>query len=145
MIVYLDASALVKRYLQGVERGEVETLIRQARIVGTALLSRAEVVAALAKAARMQVVKPDDAAQAVKEFRTDWPALFRLRLDETIMAEADSLAWTYGLRGFDAVHLATARAWRDALAEAIVFATYDKHLGQAAQLIGLDAWPPERA
>lgn len=143
MIVYLDASALVKRYLQEIGTDEVEALIGEAEITGTALISRAEVVAALGKAARMSLVKKDEAARAVQAFRTDWPALYRLRLDEATIAQADSLAWTHGLRGFDAVHLAAAQAWRDALGEAIVFATYDKQLWQAAHQVGLSAWPPD--
>ncbi|MGQ0601063.1 MAG: type II toxin-antitoxin system VapC family toxin [Anaerolineales bacterium] len=143
MIVYLDASALVKRYLQETGTEEVEALIDDAQITGTALISRAEVVAALGKAARMSLVKQDEAARAVQAFRTDWPALFRLRLDEATIAQADNLAWTHGLRGFDAVHLAAAQTWQDALTETIVFATYDKQLWHAAQQIGLNAWPPD--
>lgn len=143
MIVYLDASALVKRYLQETGTEEVEALIAEAEITGTALISRAEVVAALGKAARLSLVKKDEAAQAARAFRMDWPALYRLRLDEATIAQADSLAWTHGLRGFDAVHLAAAQAWRDALAEMIVFATYDKQLWHAAYQVGLSAWPPD--
>jgi predicted nucleic acid-binding protein len=47
MIAYLDASALVERYVA--ERGstEVATLLREAEAVGTALITLAEVGAAL--------------------------------------------------------------------------------------------------
>jgi hypothetical protein len=37
----------------------------------------------------------------------------------------------------DAIHLATALAWRDARTEALVLATHDKVLGTAAQAMGL--------
>lgn len=145
MMVYLDASALVKRYLQEVGTAEVEALIDEAQLTATSLISRAEVVAALSKAARMNLVTKEEAAHAAQQFRADWPALFRLRLDETTLAQADSLAWNYGLRGFDAIHLATAQIWQEALNEAVVFATYDKQLWQAAQQISLQAWPPNFA
>ena len=59
MIVYLDASALVKRYVA--ERGSRETgdLTASADVVATSLVSRAEVAAALAKAVRLGVIEPE--------------------------------------------------------------------------------------
>jgi predicted nucleic acid-binding protein len=42
VIVYLDASALVKRYVAESGSAEVEALIGEAQAVGTAVLSRAE-------------------------------------------------------------------------------------------------------
>ena len=56
MILYLDASALVKRYVK--ERGsqEVIALTAAAGAVATSLVSRAEVAAALARAVRLGVL-----------------------------------------------------------------------------------------
>ena len=52
MILYLDASALVKRYVAEPGSAEVSEAISRAEAIGTALISRAEVAAALAKAVR---------------------------------------------------------------------------------------------
>jgi predicted nucleic acid-binding protein len=60
VIVYLDASALVKRYVAETGSAEVEALIGAARATGTGVLSRAEVAAALAKAARVGLVTTYD-------------------------------------------------------------------------------------
>lgn len=54
---------------------------------------------------------------------------------------ADHLAWEHGLRGYDAVHLAAALPWHEALGESVTVATYDKQLWQAAQSTGLVVWP----
>ena len=81
------------------------------------------------------------AEAALAGFRRHWLSLFRVRVDETTMARADALAWELGLRGYDAVHLASALAWREAIAESPVFATFDKALGKAARAQGLDVWP----
>ena len=56
MIAYLDASALVKRYI--VEGGSNETiaLTAEAEMTATSIVSRAEVAAALAKAVRTGLV-----------------------------------------------------------------------------------------
>lgn len=48
MIVYLDASALVKRYVTERGSGQVHSLIESADAMGTGMVTRAEVVAAAA-------------------------------------------------------------------------------------------------
>jgi predicted nucleic acid-binding protein len=59
VIVYADASAMVKRYL--VERGSRETIAFMARseMIATSVVSRAEVAAGLAKAVRTRLVTQD--------------------------------------------------------------------------------------
>jgi len=141
MIAYLDASALVKRYLA--ERGsqEVKALIAQAEALGTSLISRAEVSAAVAKAIRTHALTTSQAEAAVQLFRTDWPDLARIQLTEMTLARADTLAWEHGLRGYDAVHLASALLWQEVLGKTITFATFDRNLWQAASRTGCLAWP----
>ena len=65
----------------------------------------------------------------------------RLQLTEAILAQAGTLAWDYGLRGVDAVHLAAARLWQSSLAEPVTLATYVRQLWQAGDAAGLVAWP----
>ena len=141
MIVYLDASALVKRYVAEAGSADVAALISAARAVGTAVVSRAEVAAALAKAARIGLVTGEAGAKALEAFNGDWEHLIRLQLTEPLAARAASLAWQHGLRGYDAVHLATALFWCETLGEAVVVATYDRELWRGAQASGLTPWP----
>jgi len=140
MIVYLDASALVKRYIAEAGSAEVGGLIAGADVVGTAVITRAEVAAALAKAARLGTLRRDEAEAALQVFRAEWPHLVRLQLTEVIAAQADALAWAHDLRGYDAVHLATARFWQDWLGEPLTLATFDRQLWHAAGPAGLTAW-----
>jgi predicted nucleic acid-binding protein len=51
VIIHIDASALVKRYVLEAGTSEVETLLATADLAGAALISRAEVSAAICKAA----------------------------------------------------------------------------------------------
>ena len=141
MIVYLDASALVKRYVAETGSAEVGALIREAQAIGTAVVSRAEVAAALAKAARVGLVTREAARKALQAFTVDWEHLIRLQLGEPLAARAAALAWEHGLRGYDAVHLATALAWGEALGEAVTVATYDRELWRASQASGMSPWP----
>ncbi|MBN1583849.1 MAG: type II toxin-antitoxin system VapC family toxin [Anaerolineae bacterium] len=143
MIVYLDASALVKRYVFEAGSTQINHLLERADVVGTAAISRAQVAAALAKAARMGVVDRNEAEAALQVFRAEWVNLVRLQLTEAILTQADTLAWEHGLRGYDAVHLATARFWQSSLGEPVTLATYDRQLWQAGEAVGLAVWPTE--
>ena len=141
MIVYLDASALVKRYVAEAGSVEVASLIREAQVIGTAVVSRAEVAAALAKAARVGLVTREAALTALRAFNADWEHLIRIQFGEPLAARAGALAWEHGLRGYDAVHLATALFWRETLGDAITVATYDRELWRGVQASGLSPWP----
>ena len=141
MIAYLDASALVKRYVAEEGSTEVQKLIGQAAAVGTAIISRAEVAAALAKAVRMKLLPQDEAALALQTFCAEWETLVRLQMTEMLVARAASLAWDHGLRGYDAAHLAAALLWQDMLGESVTVACYDRKLWEAAKTTGLVAWP----
>ena len=143
LIVYLDASALVKRYVAEAGSADVSALIDAALSAGTAIVSRAEVTAALARAARMKIVTRADAAAALEAFDADWESLVRLQLGEPLMARAARLAWQQGLRGYDATHLAAAHFWQDVMGEAVTLATYDRQLWDAAKATGLAAWPAQ--
>ncbi len=141
MILYLDASASVKRYVAEPGSAAVESLIGGAQAVGTGVLSRAEVAAALAKAARAGLVTRESAAKALQAFNADWEHMIRLQVSEPLVARAASLAWEHGLRGCDAVHLATALVWREMLGGPVSVATYDRELWRSAQASGLSVWP----
>ena len=141
MTLYLDASALVKRYVR--ERGsdDVNALMTAAVAVATALVSRAEVAAALARAVRGRVLDEDAGQRARRKFQRDWADLARVPVTEALAARADSLAWSHGLRGYDAVQLAAALTWREAIGSDVVLATFDRELWRAAATVGIEAWP----
>lgn len=143
MIAYLDASALVKRYL--VERGSRETiaLTSQAEMIATSTISRAEVAAGLAKAVRAGIVTDDVARNAKRSFAGDWPDLLRVPVTEALVERAEALAWEHGLRGYDAVQLASGLIWQESAGQEIVLATFDQQLWEAARRTGLKTWPEQ--
>ena len=143
MILYLDASAIVKQYTGEQGFREVETVLAQAESIGTALISRAEVAAALAKAVRLKMLAPDAGIRAARVFRSDWLTLVRVPVTELVVARADAVAWEHGLRGYDAVHLATALSWHEAMGSQVTLATFDRGLWLAARRVGLSAWPDD--
>lgn len=137
MILYLDSSALVKRYVVEPGADQVRQAVAQAQVSGAVIIAYAEVAAALAKAVRMGVLVEDEARDCVRQLMRDWVHLARLRVTEATVARAGHLVWDHPLRGYDAVHLAAALLWQEALGEAVTMCTFDLKLAQAAAQAGL--------
>lgn len=141
MILYLDASALVKRYVVEPGSDAIASVINDALYTGTVDISQTEVIAALARAVRMRVLTPDSVSNSRQLFLSDWPALVRIQITDFVITRASGFAWEYGLRGYDSVQLAAATIWADALGQQVTFATYDRELWRIAGSIGLEVYP----
>lgn len=141
MILYLDSSAIVKQYVAETGSDEIRKAVAQSDIIGTSVISRAEVVATFQKTVRVGVLREEQAAKLRRTFEREWPDLVRTRVTERLILHASSLAWMHGLRGYDAVHLASAAAWQQALGQSVTVASFDKALWSAARQISLDAFP----
>ncbi len=141
MTLYLDASALVKRYVFEPGSEQVNTWIAAADAVVTGLITRTEVAAAICRAGRMELIEQMQAVQAVNQLRAEWESLQRLPITEATVARGDSLACELGLRGYDAIHLAAAILWQESLGEPITMVTYDAQLRVAAKRMGMAVLP----
>jgi hypothetical protein len=71
---------------------------------------------------------------ALEEFEDLWSQLATVGVDEDLARLAGSHAERFGLRGYDAVHLATALELGD---EETVMVTWDADLAEAAKKAGL--------
>ncbi len=143
MILYLDTSALVKRYFNEQGSDQVALVIEQASTVATAIITRAEVSAVCARAVRTGILEKEEAFTHLQTFRGDWSDFLRLDLTENTISRADALAWEQNLRGYDSVHLACALIWQEEMEEPVMLATYDKQLWRAAKAVGLIVFPED--
>ena len=141
--IYLDTSALIKRYVEESGSGEVARLLAEARTVATLTLTRVEAYSALRKAVRTRALNESEAEETKAAFEADWPYLEHIRLHPAIEELASSLAWEDGLRGYDAVHLAAALFWKEMLGTRVVLATFDRDLYAAARKRGLSVFPED--
>ena len=100
----------------------------------TSSLARVEIVAAFYGKARSGEIEVATAQVLAEVFTTDWDAgrFLRISSDEQIEREAAGLAARYLVRGFDAVHLATANAARRAVTDCQLFVCFDARLNRAA-------------
>ena len=141
MILYLDASALVKRYIQEKGSGDVNAWIEAAEMVVTGLITRVEIAAAIARVGRMSLIPPEEALAALRQFRSEWESFRRLPITENTVIRGDALAYEHNLRGYDATHLACALIWQETLGLPVTLASFDGQLIQAAREMGMDHLP----
>ena len=141
MIIYLDTSALLKQYIQEAGSEDVEKLLASTEGTGTNQLTYVEMASAISRAVRMELISADEAQLTWEDFLVDWELLVRLDTSGQITKRAATLAWEHGLRGYDAIHLASALTWQDAIDTPVTLATYDRELWSAAQKAGMDVWP----
>ena len=141
MNLYVDTSALIKSYIAEDGSGQVVELLNQHPLIGTVALTQAEMASALAKAGRMGFIEATDLESAWMEFNSHWATYIRLPISTLVVEQAAALCWRHGLRAYDAIHLASALAWKDVVGEQVIFACFDHALTKAASKEGLQVWP----
>jgi uncharacterized protein len=141
VILYLDASALVKRYIQEKASQDVNTWIETADMVVTGLITRVEVAAAVARAGRMKLITPDETLAALGQFRSEWESFHRLPITENTVVRGAALAVEHNLRGYDATHLACALIWQETLGMPVTMASFDNQLIEVARGIQMACLP----
>lgn len=109
--------------------------------VASSVLCYPEGRAALAAAQRSGRLSKREHRRAVGEFDAVCEELTLVGVDAEVAARAGSLAEESALRGYDAVHLATALA----LGGEALFVTWDIDLGRAAHEAGCPVSPPVTA
>jgi predicted nucleic acid-binding protein len=100
----------------------------------SSILSYPEGRAALAAARRQGRLGEDEHAQALTAFEELQADLITVGVDEDLARRAGEHAEALGLRGYDAVHLATALELGD---EEVVVVTWDRDLARATEQVGL--------
>ncbi len=132
-MTYLDTSALLTRFVAETGSLTVHALVSRHGPVATAKIAFAEVHAALARRRRAGHMREDQYASLCRRFEHEWAAYARVDLDDDVLALSRDLVRRHPLRGFDAIHLASAIALRTMLAEDFAFAAADAHLLEAAR------------
>jgi predicted nucleic acid-binding protein len=126
--VYVDTSALLKRYVDEDESVACERLLLADPSWVTARHTWAEILRNLAR-----LLRGAERVRVRNSFRSDWARMLVVELDETTCARAGDLAETLQVRTLDALHLAAAER---AGAGGLPFLTYDLRQAQAARSLG---------
>ena len=138
-MIYFDTSALIKRFVEEKGSALVQSMVESGEAVATAKIAYAEVFAGLTRKMREGNLAEVQYDLACRQFETDWHAYIRVELNDDLLFLARDLIRRHGLRGFDAVHLASALVLSGAIDEEVSFAAADRRLLRAAAAEGLRA------
>lgn len=128
MSIYVDASALLKRYVDEPDSDACEAILRSDPSLITGRHTIVEVRRNLAR-----LVRPGDLAAVKGLFASDAEAISIVELDGVTCEAAATIAEVTGVRTLDALHLAAAQRVGGS---ALPFLTYDLRQAQAARSLG---------
>jgi predicted nucleic acid-binding protein len=128
MILYLDTSALVKRYFREPYSDDVIS----------------ETMASMYQKKREDGLPDKLIRKTAGTFQRDWESFIRVEVNDALNRYIDRAVNRYPLRGFDAVHLASAMVLYERLPEDFLFACFDEVLSHAAGSEGFETFPPTK-
>jgi uncharacterized protein len=135
VIHYLDTSALVKRYVSEPGSTSVRPLFRT-KDVATSRIAYAEIAATMSRLAREAALAESARDAILERLDADFAAITIVEIRAALMRRVSNLVARRPLRGYDAVHLASALALRDR-GLAVTFWAADAALIEAARAEGL--------
>ncbi len=137
-LVYFDSSAFVKLVVDELGSDLAAEVWDAADAVLSSRLAYPEVRAALAAAGRNHDLDELGLEAAEEAWEQYWAATRPIELTAAVERDAGRLAGTHGLRGADAVHLASASVVGDA---DLVVAVWDRRLHAGALAVGFAVAP----
>ena len=128
MTLYVDTSALLKRYVDERDSDVAEQLMATDAVLVTSHLTEVELRRNLAR-----ILDGDDLVSTRRQVQDDLDALALVSLDATTCSDAARIAEQTLCRSLDALHIAAARR----ASERTVLLTFDVRQAQAARSAGL--------
>jgi len=127
LIIYLDSSALVKRYIQEDESAHVQSLLKLNETFVASELVVVEVRRVLGR-----ITNPIESTLAAAMFKHDLDQVHLIAMTRSLVELAADIAARSQLRSLDSIHLATA-----VTTECTHFLTFDLKQAQVATTFGL--------
>jgi hypothetical protein len=134
LIVYFDTSAVLPIVIEEPSSQIASRLWGEADRVVSSRLVYPEGRAALAMAFRMNRIDELELHAVISEFEVLYTQLDIVEVTKELVRSAGAMAQQSGLRGYDAVHLASLQAVGDS---ELVLAAGDQNLVDAAQVLGI--------
>lgn len=141
MITFLDASALVKNYIEEDGSSEVRGCLAST-LPAISRLTLVEVASALARRCREGDLSTWDRDRLLADLREDADALYLLELAPEVVSSAQELLVRHPLRAADAIQLSSCLVLQRWMARPVSFAAFDRRLLDAAEQEGLDTVRP---
>ena len=138
MILYCDTSALIKLLVREPGSDRMHHASSEAEAIGVCRITWAEAMAAMARRQREDPASSSDLEQARQLLIRTWAQFVIVEISQRLVEAAGRYADAFALRGYDSVQLAAAHELNLSTYLPITFASFDRRLNQAAQLLQLD-------
>jgi predicted nucleic acid-binding protein len=130
--VFLDSSALAKRYVQEPDSDRVEAILSSASAMGVSVICLSEVVSALCRRRRENELTRQQYLEAKRGLFSDIEDASVVGITDQVIARAVELLERWPLRSADSLHVACAAEW-----SAQLFVSADNRQCSAARAYGL--------
>ena len=141
MVLYLDTSALVKRYFREPYSDDIISRWKSAAQIVTSFVAYAETMASIYRKKREANLTDKLIRKTTDLFNQDWQSFIRVEINDELNGYIDRVIKRYPLRGFDAIHLASAIVIYESISDDFLFACFDNRLAEAAQSEGFETFP----
>ncbi|HLY60536.1 MAG TPA: type II toxin-antitoxin system VapC family toxin [Terriglobia bacterium] len=111
MNVFLDSSALAKRYVKESGSDRVDSILYSASSLGVSVICLSEVISALSRRRREGRLTREQYQKSKQALLEDIADASVVNLTDQVMARAVDLIEHWPLRSSDALHLASAAEW----------------------------------
>ena len=134
MVLAVDTSALVRRYVRAGGHGLVTEAMAEWPTWCASAVARAETLQALHHVA----VTPGQHDRLWQALRADWDRFHVVPVDDRCLVRAVEIGATFRVRSVDAIHLAAA----DRLPRPVRYLTFDRRQIPAAAALGFEVLAP---
>ena len=133
----------MKRYFYEPYSDDVISKWKAATQIVTSFITYAETMASMYRKKGESDLSDTLIRNIADSFQRDWESFIRVEVNDKLIEYIDRVVKKYPLRGFDAIHLASAIVIHERFPEDFVFACFDYRLAGAAHSEGLETFPPE--
>lgn len=135
--LYMDASALVKRYMAEPGTGRVLDLLREAERIFISKVAYAELLMTFRRKREEGLLSKKDFSSLCRTLDRDWSGFLLVEVSDEVMEIIRRRCLRHPLRALDAIHLSSALWVKNLVKGPIGMVCSDRRLTHAAQREGL--------
>jgi predicted nucleic acid-binding protein len=133
----------VKRYFKEPYSEVVVSKWQEATEIVTSSVAYAEALASFFRKKRESGIDDALMEEIVGNLRADWNSFIRIQVNDELNEYIDRAIKAHPLRGFDAIHLASAMIVFGTFKSDFLFICFDQKLTRAAQQEGIKTFPAD--
>lgn len=141
-VLYVDASALVKRYAEEPGTDAVLSLLTTANRIFTSKIAYVELLMTFSRKLAEGTVSEQQFSELHRRVDQDWYSWILIEVSDEILEIVKKRVVKHSIRALDAIHLSSALLARKLVGKKLTFVCSDQKLLEAAKAQGLIVYDP---